>query len=241
MQLRHSLQFWARVAVRIFVLLAVAFLSMLAAIRLTIHGREVKVPDVTNLRAGDAQQRLEVLGLGIRIEDRVYSTATRDSVIRQSPKPGENVRTGQRVHVVTSLGVEALPVPDMVGKSERAARIGLLQAGMQLGHVSSAHLEGQDTDTVVEQDPPSSAKSTHSPRMDLLVSEGPAEAAYVMPDLTGLMPVDAQRRLASVGLVLGKFLSVPAAPEKRGAVVGQSVPRGSRVVSGMIVDVQIGG
>ena len=241
MQLRHSLQFGARVAVRIFVLLAVAFLSMLAAIRFTIHGREVNVPDVTKLRAGDAQSRLAERGLGIRIEDRVYSPLPRDSVIRQSPKAGESVRTGQRVHVVTSLGSQSLPVPDMVGKSQRAARIGLLEGGMQLGHVSSAHLEGQDADTVVEQDPPSSVKSTQSPRMDLLVSQGPAEAAFVMPDLTGLMPVDAQRRLAGAGLTLGKFLIVPAPPEKRGAVVGQSLPRGSRVVSGTIVDIQLGG
>ena len=241
MALRQSFQFWARVAVRIFVLLAVAFLSMLAVIQLTIHGREVKVPDVTKLRAGDAQQKLRSLGLGIRIEDRVYSAAAPDTVIRQSPKPGDSVRIGQRVHVVTSLGPQALPVPDLVGRSERTARIGLLEAGMQLGHVSSAHLAEEDPDTVLEQDPPSSVKSTHSPRMDLLVSEGPPEGAYIMPDLTGLMPVDAQRRLAGAGLVLGKFLAVPAPPEKRGAVVGQSVPRGSRVVSGTIVDVQLGG
>jgi beta-lactam-binding protein with PASTA domain len=230
-----------RIALRILVLLAVAFLSMLAAIRLTIHGREVIVPNVSNLRAGDAQVRLAARGLGIKIEDRIYSPLPRDTVIRQSPKPGESVRTGQRVHVVTSLGAQALPVPDMVGKSERAARIGLLEAGMQLGHVSSTHLEGIDADTVAEQDPPSSVKSTHSPRMDLLVSLGPPEEAYLMPDLTGLVPVDAQHRLARAGLTLGKFLTVPAPPEKRGAVVGQSVPRGSRVVSGTIVDVQLGG
>lgn len=241
MALRDSLQFGARVAVRIFVLLAVAFLSMLAAIRLTIHGREVKVPDVSNLRAGDAQERLAARGLGIRIEDRVFSVLPRDTVIRQRPMPGESVRTGQRVHVVTSLGSQALPVPDLVGKSERAARIGLLEAGMQLGHISTTHLDGTVPDTVAEQDPPSSEKSTHSPRMDLLVSLGPPEAAFVMPDLTGLMPVDAQRRLTGAGLTLGKFLTVPAPPEKRGAVVGQSVPRGSRVASGTIVDIQLGG
>ena len=241
MALQDLLRFWARVAVRIFVLVAVAFLSMLAAIRLTIHGRDVIVPNVSNLRAGDAQTRLAARGLGIKIEDRVYSPLPRDTVIRQSPKAGESVRTGQHVHVVTSLGAQALPVPDMVGKSERAARIGLLEAGMQLGHVSITHLEGTDADTVAEQDPPSSAKSTHSPRMDLLVSLGPPEEAYIMPDLTGLVPVDAQHRLARAGLTLGKFLTVPAPPEKRGAVVGQSVPRGSRVVSGTIVDVQLGG
>jgi eukaryotic-like serine/threonine-protein kinase len=240
MAFRDTLQFWARVAVRIFVLLAVAFLSMLAAIRLTIHGREVKVPDVTSLRAGDAQQRLATRGLGIRIEDRVFSALPRDSVIRQRPLPGESVRIGQRVHVVTSLGSQALPVPNLVGDSERAARIGLIQAGMQLGHISSTHFDGMDPDTVVQQDPPGSEKSTHSPRMDLLVSLGPPEVAFVMPDLNGMMPVEAQRRLASAGLLLGKFITVTAPPDRRGVVVGQSVPRGSRVVSGTIVDIQLG-
>jgi len=230
-----------RVALRILVLLAVGFLSMLTAIRFTIHGREVKVPDVTNLRAGDAQSRLAERGLGIRIEDRVYSAVPREMVIRQSPKPGESVRTAQRVHVVISLGTQARPVPDVVGDSTRAARIALLEAGMQLGHVSDVHLEGAEPDTVLEQDPPGSAKSTHSPRMDLLIALGPAQAAYVMPDLSGLMPVDAQRRLAAAGLTLGKFLMMSAPAEKRGAVVGQSVARGSRVVSGTIVDLQLGG
>ncbi len=241
MAFRDSLQFWARVAVRIFVLLAVAFLSMLAAIRLTIHGREVRVPDVTHLHAGDAQQRLAARGLGIRIEDRVYSPVPRDTVIRQRPVPGESVRMGQRVHVVTSLGFQALPVPNLLGDSERAARIGLLEAGMQLGHISSTHLFGMDPDTVVDQDPPSAEQSTHGPRMDLLVSLGPPEAAFVMPDLMGLMPVEAQRRLTGASLVLGKFLTVAATPDRRGLVVGQSVPRGSRVVSGTIVDIQLGG
>ena len=239
MAFRDSLRRTFRVAVRMLVLLAVGFLSMLITIRLTIHGREVKVPDVTNLRAGDAQSRLAERGLGIRIEDRVYSALPRDMVIRQSPKPGESVRTAQRVHVVISLGTQA-PVPDVVGDSTRAARIALLEAGMQLGHVSDVHLEGAEPDTVLEQDPPGSAKSTHSPRMDLLIALGPAQAAYVMPDLSGLMPVDAQRRLAAAGLTLGKFLMMPAPAEKRGAVVGQSVARGSRVASGTIVDLQLG-
>lgn len=241
MAFRNSLRRTFGVAVRIFVLLAVGFLSMLTAIRLTIHGREVKVPDVTNLRAGDAQLRLAERGLGIRIEDRMYSALPRDCVIRQSPKAGESVRTSQRVHVVISLGTQARPVPDLVGKSARAARIGVLEAGMQLGQVSSLHFEGVDPDTVLEQNPPGSVKSTHSPRMDLLISLGPAEAAYVMPDLSGLMPIDAQRRLAAAGLRLGKFTTAPGPPERRGSVVGQSVARGSRVVSGTLVDLQLGG
>ena len=230
-----------RVALRIFILFAVAFLSMLAAIRFTIHGREVRVPVVTGLRAGDAQARLAQLGLGIRIEDRVYSPLPTDSVIRQSPKPGEGVRNGQRVHVVISLGAQALPVPQLVGKSERSARIALLEAGMQLGHVSSAHLQGIDAETVADQDPPGGVKSMHSARVDLLVSLGSADLSFPMTDLSGLLPVDAHRRLSAAGLKQGRYITVPAPPERHGLVVGQSVPRGSRVVSGTIVDLHLGG
>jgi beta-lactam-binding protein with PASTA domain len=241
MQAPKFLSWLFRVVLRVFILFAVAFLSMLAAIRVTIHGREVRVPDVTRLRAGDAQTRLAQLGLGIRIEDRVYSPMPTDSVIRQSPKPGESVRNGQRVHVVISLGAQAVPVPQLVGKSERSARIGLLDAGMQLGHVSSAHLQGIDPETVAEQDPPGGVKSTHSARVDLLVSLGSPEMAFAMPDLSGLPPGEAHRRLSAAGLKQGRYINVPAPPEKHGLVVGQSVPRGSRVASGTIVDLHLGG
>ena len=230
-----------RIALRLLVLAAVAFLSMMAAIRFTIHGREVSVPDLTHLRAGDAQVRLAERGLAIRIEDHAYSGLPRDTVIRQSPKAGESVRKTQHVHVVVSLGPQALPVPDLVGKSQRTARIELLEAGMQLGHVSSLYLGGVDADTVVLQDPPGNVKSTHSPRVDMLVSLGAPPEAYVMPDLAGLNPMLAQERLRATGLVLGKFLTVPGPPERRGEVVGQSVARGSRVVAGTIVDIQLGG
>ena len=240
MAFRDTIQWFFRVAVRILVLIAVAFLSMLLAIRFTIHGREVKVPDLTRLRAGDAQVQLEQLGLGIRIEDRVYTDAPSETVVRQIPRAGEFVRRGQRVHVVISLGALSLPVPDVIGKSERSARIGILQGGMQLGHVSDVHLDGMDADVVIVQDPAGGVRSTHSSHVDLLVSLGTPESAYLMPDLSGALPSEAQRRLASAGLHIGKYIMVPAAPEKRGLVVGQSVPRGSRVVSGTAVDVQLG-
>ncbi|HUK54397.1 MAG TPA: PASTA domain-containing protein [Candidatus Binatia bacterium] len=232
---------WAlRVALRISVLLAVGFLSMMAAIRFTIHGREVIVPDLSRLHAGDAQARLAERGLTIKIEDRAYSELPRDAVIRQSPKAGESVRKTQRVHVVVSLGPQALPVPDLVGRSQRSARIALLEAGMQLGHVSSAYLAGVEADTVAQQDPPGNVRSTHSARLDLLVSLGDPPEAYVMPDLVGLSPVQAQERLVATGLALGKFQMVLGPPERRGSVVGQSVPRGSRVLAGTMVDIQLG-
>jgi beta-lactam-binding protein with PASTA domain len=200
----------------------------------------VTVPEVTKLRAGDAQELLAARGLGIKIEDRIFSELPADMVIRQSPKAGESVRKTQRVHVVLSLGAHGVPVPDVTGRGLRTARIGLLQAGLQLGHVANLHIPGTEADTVVVQDPPPTAGTTHSPRVNLLVSLGPPEMAYVMPDLTGVTLAEAERRLLVAGLALERVLLTPGPEDRRGAVVGQSVPRGSRVAAGTHVEVQLG-
>jgi serine/threonine-protein kinase len=240
MQLPESLNWILQVVLRIFMIAAVGFLSMILAIRFTIHGGEVTVPEVTELHAGDAQQRLAAHGLGIKIVDRMFSDFPVDTVIRQSPKAGEGMRRAQRVHVILSLGARAVTVPNVIGEGLRAARIGLLQAGLQLGYVSSFHADGAEADTVMLQDPPSTVGTTHSPRVNLLVSLGPPEAAYLMPDLAGVTLGEAEGRLAAAGLELGKVVLTPGPEDRRGAVVGQSVPRGSRVTAGTHVELQLG-
>ena len=103
MNFQERVRWWGRVAARVFVLAAVAFLSAITAMRIAIHGSEIKVPDVVRMRVTDAEGQLAALGLGIKIADRVFSNLPVDSIIRQSPKAGEGVKRAQRVHVVLSL------------------------------------------------------------------------------------------------------------------------------------------
>src|SRR5712692_8394292 len=218
MNLSERLQWWGQVALRVFILAAVAFLSAITAMRIAIQGREVRVPDVVKMRVAEAENRLGATDLGIKIEDRVFSELPADTVVRQSPKAGDTVKRTQRVHVVLSLGPQKVAVPELEGKSLRAARMGLLQGGLQVGHVSSVHLPGFDTDSVVQQNPGPQTAALRGPRVDMLVSLGTPEVAWVMPDLVGLTLAEAERRIAAAGLVLSELTGVNGPVETRGII-----------------------
>ena len=234
---KERLRWLARTALAAFILAAVGFLSAVTAIRLAIQGREVQVPNLVGRKTDEAERLLAQARLGLRVSDRTYSDLPADHILRQSPPPGTTVKAGQRVHVALSLGPRKVTTPLVEGKSLRAARVELLRAGLELGEVSSCHLP-QERDHVVQQDPRPETPGA-SPRVNLLVSLGEPEPAYVMPDLAGLTPGEVQRRLAAAGLRLAKITFVPRAEAPRGTVIGQTPASGSRVVAGSAVEVEV--
>ncbi len=239
MVLRERLQWIFRMAVLLFILSSVAFLSALTAMRFAVQGREVAMPDIVGKGALPARQILHGRGIGMKVEDRIFSNLPVDTVVRQSPPPSMRVKTGQSAHVVLSLGPQKVTIPQLQDRSLRAAQVELLRGGMQLGEVSSAYLPGDVADTVMEQDPAPGNTEVTGPHVDLLVSLGPRPAAYVMPELTGLPIVEAQSKLGSAGLRLSKLTPQPASDSAAGTVVGQTPARGQRVDSSSTIELQV--
>jgi serine/threonine-protein kinase len=237
--LRERLTWLARQGVKLLILLLVAFFSAVTAMRISIQGREVEVPRVVGLKAGDAQAVLGARQLGMRIADRAYSNLPQDSVVRQSPLPGMRVKAGQRTQVVLSLGPQRVTIPGIVGENLRAARITLLRSGLQVGEVSYIFLPGNEPGQILLQNPPAGAKNTGSPRVNVLVAREEGEVAFLMPDVVGWPLNEAQRRLTQAGLRLAKVAETPSAFAPRGTVLVQSPERGARVVPGMTVELQV--
>jgi beta-lactam-binding protein with PASTA domain len=83
--------------------LAAAFLFGLAGVvYMSLQGTEVKVPEITGKDFADSEKELAQLGLKIKKRADRYSTEKPNTVIEQLPKPGETVKTGQMILVVTS-------------------------------------------------------------------------------------------------------------------------------------------
>jgi serine/threonine-protein kinase len=239
MSFLDRLQWLARTALILFVLASVTFLSALIAMRYAIQGREVTLPDVVGKTQQQAQQQLAALGVGFRVEDRVFSNLPVDAVVRQSPPPATKVKAGADEHVVLSLGPQKVTIPDLDGKSERAARIELLRSGMQLGEESTAYLPGAPDDTVIEQDPVPGTTNVTTPHENLLVSAAPPTAAYVMPDLAGETVAAAESKLASGGLKVAKLTLETAPTVAHGLVIDQIPARGQRVDSSVPIELQV--
>ena len=227
MNFRERLEWLGRMVFLVFILASAAFLSAITAMRIAIHGREVSMPNLVGKGVTQASNDLRSRGLILRVADRVYSEQAINTVVRQTPSPGMLMKISQQAHFVLSLGQRALQIPPLEGTSLRVSRIELLRGGLQVGEVSTLSLADVPADTVVLQSPKPGAGAA-TPRVDVLVSQGAREGAYVMPHLTGMNVADAVRRLEIVS-IKRKLNTVSAPQWPHGTVVDQTPTAGSRI------------
>jgi beta-lactam-binding protein with PASTA domain len=237
MTLRERVEWASRIAFLIFILASAAFLSAITAMRIAIHGREVTMPNLVGKDVAEASNALRSKGLILRVADRVYSDVPINQVVRQTPSPGMLIKVSQQAHVVLSLGQRQLEIPPLEGNTLRVSRIELLRTGLQVGEVSTVNLPDHAADMVLQQNP-RPGRGAATPRVDVLVSGGSKEHAYVMPYFIGLNEIDVQHRLDQANL--HRKINYLAAPEwPHGSVVDQSPLAGTRVGAGTEVQLTI--
>lgn len=237
MTFRERVEWASRVAFLVFILASAAFLSAITAMRIAIHGREVTMPNLVGKEVGEASRTLRSKGLLLRVADRVYSDMPINEVVRQTPPPGMLMKVSQQAHVVLSLGQRELEIPTVEGNTLRASRIELLREGLQIGEVSTVSLADKPSDTVLLQNP-KPGRGAATPRVDVLVSGGSKEQAYVMPFFLGLNEIDVQHRLDLANLHRKiNYVSAPQWPH--GAVIDQTPLAGTRIAAGTEVQLTI--
>lgn len=182
-------------------MLAVAMVSAFITMRMAIHGREVKVPNIAGLNLQDASRKANAMGLRLNVENRFYSADTpAGNILAQSPAPGTTVRRAWAVRVTESLGPQQVSIPNVVGQSERTASINIRRLSLDLGTIASIQTP-EEGGVVVAQTPSPNAVGVEQPRVSLLLND-PAESppAFVMPSLTGLPVAVAAARASAAGL-----------------------------------------
>ncbi len=144
---------------------------------------------------------------------------------------------GLVLRVADRIYQRQLQIPLLEGNSLRASRIELLREGLQVGEVSGVTMPEPAADTVVIQNPePGTGAAT--PRVDVLVSQGPRETAYVMPHLVGMNENEAQHRLDVAGLRRKvNYVSAPQWPH--GAVIDQAPLAGTRIPSSSTIELTV--
>ncbi len=205
-------------------LLIVALLSALTAMRLAIHGREVIVPDLHGKTPVEARRLAEEGDLTTLTERNYYSpTVPEGRVLSQMPSAGAVVRRGWEVRLALSLGPQRVAIPQAVGDSERAATINIAQRGLELGSTARVSISGATAGLVVGQNPPASATDISAPKISLLVAQTSPQA-FVMPSFVRQPLGSATITLRDAGFSLGRVTmaapTTPATPDA--AAPGQS-------------------
>jgi eukaryotic-like serine/threonine-protein kinase len=186
-------------------LLVVALVSALTTMRLAIQVREVKVPDFRNKTPAEARRLAELDGLAAQVDSSYYSaTIPEGRVLSQTPVAGTPVRRGWEVRLALSLGPQRVTIPQVVGKSDRAAAISIAERGLQLSSTDKIQLSGAEDGQVIAQVPPANATDVSAPKISLLVAQAPSPQAFVMPSFIGQPLGTVSNILQSAGFAVGK-------------------------------------
>jgi beta-lactam-binding protein with PASTA domain len=239
MGLRDRIRTLFRLFLMFTVLVAVALISAITTIRLAIHGHQATVPDLTGAPVEKAERTLSGLGLGLDVEDKLYSPYPANQVVSQVPAGGTSIKEGQHVHVLVSLGPMQANVPNLVGSSVRAARIVAMPRGLTVGEVATVHGQGIPAEQIMAQDPPPASASVRSPAVNLLVSLGARPAAYVCPSFVGHSINEVRPELVKAGIQVGQVTSVPAASSAANTILSQSPLPGSRIGPDTVINFEI--
>jgi len=194
------------------ILVIVAMVSALTAMRFAIHGQEVAVPTLVGLAPAEAERAVAGLGLQISIERQYYSPQIPEGrIMSQLPLPGTKVRRGWQVRVAQSLGPTRVAIPDVTGQSEHAAELNIRRRGLDVASMAEVESPGIPADQVLAQSPSANATQVLAPKISLLVTVAAAPPAFVMPSFVGQPLGTVSRTLQDEGFRLGN-VNVAAAP-----------------------------
>jgi beta-lactam-binding protein with PASTA domain len=198
----------------VLLLVTIALVSALIAMRLAIHGAEVHVPSLQGMTVPEAGVELRAKGLQAGIDGHFYSaTQPAGNILTQSPVPGTLVRKSWRVRVTVSLGPQKVAIPAVDGMNETMATITIRRTGLQVGNVVAMPYTYTPEHTVIAQTPAPRATDVQGPRVSILTSQPapPPENASVMPDLTGESFTQAALAIIHAGFKLAPLQNVSSA------------------------------
>jgi eukaryotic-like serine/threonine-protein kinase len=222
------------------VLMTVAVVSAITTIRLTIHGRQETLPNLVGMPLEQARNTVRTLGLGLEVEDRLYNDkVAADAVVSQMPGPGTSIKPRQDVHVLLSLGPQKVSVPDLLGRSLRAARITAVERGLTIGDVAALYWPQDEPYRVVAQDPPPATTDLQSPAVNFLVSLGPTPIAYLCPNFQNKPVGMVRSQLQQAGFQNIKVTSAQMQGAIPGNIIQQLPLPGSKVTPDSVFEFQV--
>lgn len=200
----------------------------------------VEVPDWIGRAREDALGDAQALGLVFEVAElRHDAGVAADRIVQQEPASGTQVRHGRTIRVVVSLGGEALKVPSLVGQPARQAELSLRRFGLTPGWEARVHDPAIPDGQVIDQVPAGETRSVTGEPVHRLVSAGPRQPRWVMPDLAGRTLRDVQEWITLCGFRGGAVRRVPSEGKRPGTVVGQLPLSGYPIARRDVVELTI--
>jgi serine/threonine-protein kinase len=197
-------------------------------LRILVPSEKVEVPSIVGKDLREAILILSEQNLGLRVVGRKFSSEIpQDIIISQLPPPQVKVRKDRSIEVVISEGRRVVVIPSLIGKKVREAKVDLSRKGSKINTVSYVYSKAAQGE-IVAQDPAAQISASRKEGLDILVSLGPRNPQFYMPDFRGKKLGEETGLLEKFPLNIGKIKEVPFTGEE-GIVLSQSPLPGSQV------------
>jgi serine/threonine-protein kinase len=209
-----------------------------------VSEKKVEVPNLHNLPAEQAKSLLKLSKLLYIISrEEEHETIPEGNVISQEPLPGSLVPINSAVKIVVSKGIKKLPLPNLIGKDESAARSILLSQGITNITTERVYSKSVEKDKVVETIPPAGTEVAKTTEVKLIVSSGqqqpPAIDKVVVPDVIGKPLSNATAIIINKGLQIGEISKETSEDFEFGVVLRQTPKPGTTVNKGTKVNLVV--
>ncbi|MEU9832843.1 Stk1 family PASTA domain-containing Ser/Thr kinase [Streptosporangium sp. NPDC048047] len=209
-------------------------LVMVAGIGLTgwwfSQTRTVKVPDsLVGMNVKLAEKEAARLGFDVVVGQAQYDEKVpKDNVLSTDPAGGTEVEPKSRITLIASAGPKRVPVPNVVGMDQNAARSKLAEVKLVAGNVRRQGSGTVPRDQVIRTSPAVGNPVKEGSKVTLVVSAG-----LLMPDVKGMPRDQADATLRTAGF-LPEFLEQTDAATPC-TVIAQDPRPGAEVDKGITV------
>ncbi len=206
---------------------------------LFLYGNDkVVIPDVVGENVDDAEETLTDLGLDVSVTMKSDEEVKTDLVISQSLKPDQKVGKGREIKLVVSSGSEEIEVPDVVGKSQKAAETALEKKGLK-AEVTEENSTTVEAGNVISQSPEAGETVGVDTKVNLVISLGTKAVKLTMPNLVGNSLTEAKKTISDCGLFIEKIQYTSSNEYYSGIVIKQSIAPDTELEEGNYVTLTV--
>lgn len=170
--------------------------AMIFLNRVTQHGKELSVPDFSNLSVSEAEYVASQAGMRVEVTDSVFvKRMKRGAVYRQNPVPGAKVKEGRRIVLtINAVNAKKVTMPNLVGLSLRQAKAELMSRGLVLNRL--VYVQDMATNNVLRQlkgnrEIEQGTMIDSESAIDLVLGLNDMDNKAFVPDVTGLKNMSA--------------------------------------------------
>ena len=207
---------------------------------LFVHSIDViKVPNVTGMTMNKAESIIKNSGLRIaEVRDAYSEKVPKGLIISQLPFGNSEVRKGRRMYIIVSKGIEKIIVPNLIGRTEREARIQLMSMGFQVGSVIEEENEEGIRGQVISQSISPGLKIPFGNTISFVICKG---KVVEVPNLIGKTYEEAKFILEELGLFLADplYSSAENGTFQSGVIFRQDFLAGEKVEEGDVITVTV--